>query len=384
MKISNSLYAYFVLTLLASSVCLMLSACHSGNKTPGTDSTEVKTDKIHMDSPGTGMIKPKGQKPDRAPDIHPEMQAMIEKLVSYGAPAVETLTAIEARKNPTRAMAVMDLMKENNIPMPVPKVDTIGKNIPVAGGSIHVRIYTPQTAMTSYPMILFIQGSGWVIADMNTYDASASGICELTGAVVVSVNYRQGPENKFPTAHQDCFAAYLWMLKNAASFKGDTSKVGLLGESAGGNLAANVFIMARDKKIKVPVAEVLVYPITQSDMNTASYQKKAMAKPLSKAMMAWFFKMYLPSMASATDPGIDLIRANLKGLSPTTIIADELDPLQTDGRMLRDKMKEQGVAVTYYNYDGVTHAFLGTAAIVPEAKQAQALTANRLKNAFGE
>ncbi|GAC1570448.1 MAG: hypothetical protein NVS3B8_17740 [Chitinophagaceae bacterium] len=219
---------------------------------------------------------------------------------------------------------------------------------------------------------------------LNTYDASAASISEQAGAVVVSVNYRQGPEFKFPTAHNDCFAAYQWMLKNAGLIMDDTGEVGLLGESAGGNLAANVAIMARDKHLKMPLSQVLVYPIAQSDMNTPSYTKNAMANPLNKAMMAWFYKMYLSSMASATDPRIDLTQANLKGLPPTTIITAEFDPLQSDGEMLRDKMKRQGVDVTYQNYDGVTHEFFGTAAIVPEAKKAQALAADQLKKAFGK
>ncbi len=108
---------------------------------------------------------------------------------------------------------------------------------------------------------------------LNTYDESAASIAEQTGSVVVSVNYRQGPEFKFPTAHNDCFSAYQWMLANASTIKGDTARVGLLGESAGGNVDANVAIMARDKHIKMPVVEVLVYPIAQSNMNTPSYIK---------------------------------------------------------------------------------------------------------------
>jgi acetyl esterase len=365
-------------------IIFLMAACNGASVNSSTDSLLSKPDSAIADSSHIGVIRPKGPKPSWAPDIHPEMLAVIEKLVSYGARPIESLTAAEARKNPTPATAVMDLMRENNIPIPVPQVDTIGKNIPVNGGMIHIRIYTPKTQMTNYPLVLYIHGGGWVIADINTYDASAAGISEQTGAVVVSVNYRQGPEFKFPTAHEDCFAAYRWMLGNAASIKGDTSRVGILGESAGGNLAANVSIMARDKKIKMPMSEVLVYPIAQSDTNTASYQKNAMAVPLNRAMMVWFYKMYLPSMKSAADPRIDLTKANLHGLPPTTIITDELDPLQSDGKMLGDKMKSQGVDVTYQNYDGVTHEFFGMAAIVPEAKLAQALASRQLIKGFGK
>jgi acetyl esterase len=365
-------------------VLLILQGCNGGSNSNSSDSVSIKKDSVVSDSSHAAVLRPKGPKPDWAPNIHPEMQAVIEKLISYNAPPIESLSAVQARKNPTPAMAVMDVMKENNIPSPVPQVDTLGENIPVSGGTIHVRIYTPRAAMTNYPLVLYIHGGGWVIADINTYDASASAICEQTGAVVVSVNYRQGPECKFPTAHQDCFAAYQWMLKNAGKMKGDTSKVAVLGESAGGNLAANVSIMARDKKIKLPLAEVLVYPIAQYDTNSASYQKNAMAKPLNRAMMGWFFKNYLRTMKDLADPRIDLTKANLNGLPPTTIITAEYDPLQSDGQMLRDKLQAAGVNTTYQNYDGVTHEFFGMAAIVPEAKQAQALAAGQLKSAFGK
>ena len=370
--------------LIICSVSIFFAAygCSSPTtNTSVTDSVSHTSDSIQPKT-SAAKLRPKGPKPAWAPDIHPEMQVVIEKLISYNAPAIETLTPEKARLNPTPAMAVMDVMKDNNIPTPVSKVDTVGQNIPVAGGTIHIRIYTPKAAMTTYPIILYIHGGGFVIADINTYDASAASMSEQTGAVVISVEYRKGPEHKFPVAHNDCFAAYQWALKNAASYKGDTAKIAVLGESAGGNLAANVCIMAREKKIKVPVAAVLVYPIAQPDMNTASYQKNAMAKPLNKAMMAWFAKNYLPSMALASDPRMDLTKANLKGFPTTLIITDEIDPLQTDGEMLRDAMKKAGVDVSYQNYDGVTHEFFGMAAVVPEAREAQALAASHLKKAF--
>jgi acetyl esterase len=198
----------------------------------------------------------------------------------------------------------MDLMKEHNIPMPAPKVDTMGQEIPVKGGSIHARVYTPKEGNAPFPVIVYYHGGSWVIADNDTYNASAQGLAEQVGAIVVSVEYRKGPESKFPTAHNDAFDAYQFVLKNAASMKVDTSKIAVVGERAGGNLAANVSIMARDKRIKMPVYEVLIYPVANNDMNSASYQKYAMAKPLNKAMMGWFTDKYLHNMGVSADPRI--------------------------------------------------------------------------------
>lgn len=364
---------------------MVVASCGNGNDTPSDSKTADSAKKEMAEAKKENPLKPQSPKPDWAPQIHDEMAVVMEKLASLGGKPIENLTAQEARTQPTPTDAVKGVMVDHNIPMPPPGCDTAGKDIPGGGGgTIHVRIYTPKPAKDNMPLIVYYHGGGWVIADNNVYMASAQALCEQTGSVVVSVEYRKGPENKFPAAHMDAFAAYQWTLQNAASMKCDPKKIAVVGESAGGNLACNVSIMARDNKMQMPIYQVLVYPIAQADMNTASYQKNANAKPLNKAMMEWFGKMYLPSMASAQDPRISLVKANLKGLPPTTIITAEIDPLHDDGSMLADKLKEAGVKVNYKNYDGVTHEFFGMAAIVPEAKVAQGVAASDLNGAFGK
>ena len=327
-------------------------------------------------------LKPTGAKPDWGPSITDNMLVVIEKLQSLNGKPIETLTAPEARKQPTPTQAVMEVMKDNGISMPPAMVDTSGKDIPVKGGSIHARIYTPRISKDKYPIIVYYHGGGWVIADLDTYDASPKGLAEQTGAVVVSVHYRQGPEHKFPTAHNDAFAAYEWVLKNAAEIKGDTSKIAVAGESAGGNLACNVSIMARDKKIRMPLHQVLIYPVANNDMNSESYKKYAMAKPLNKPMMAWFAKNYLPSMGASSDKRFSIVKADLKNLPPTTIIAAEIDPLQTEGKQLSEQLDKAGVKTDYKLYDGVTHEFYGMATVLPEAKEAQKKASDAIKDSF--
>lgn len=361
---------------------LMLASC--GNQTKSTSTTDSTSTETTTTVEKPAALKPTGPAPEWGPTIHPEMQAVIEKLVSYGDKPTESLSAVDARKNHTPTDAVMDLIKENNITLPAPGVDTVGKEIPVAGGNIHLRIYTPKTGKGPFPVIVYYHGGGFVIANIDVYNASAQGLAEQVGAVVVSVAYRLAPEHKFPTAHNDSFAAYEWTVKNAASINGDPKKIAVVGESAGGNLAANVSIMARDKKIMVPLHEVLVYPIAQADMTTKSYTTYAAAHPLNKPMMAWFTEKYVNAMAEAKDPRISLVNANLKGLPSTTIITAEIDPLNNDGMMLADKLKAAGVTVDTKNYDGVTHEFFGMAAVVPEAKEAQAYAADALKKVFGK
>lgn len=328
------------------------------------------------------MVKPTQPKPEWGPTIDPAMQAVIDKLASYNAKPIPQLTAKEARKNPTPTDAVKALMKENNIPKPPSMVDTSGKDIPVQGGKIHLRMYTPKNASGTLPVIVYYHGGGWVIADLDTYDASARGLAEQVGAIVVSVAYRQAPEYKFPTAHNDSFAAYEWAVKNAAEFRGDPSMVAVAGESAGGNLAAAVAIMARDKGFQMPVHQLLIYPIATHNFNTPSYQEYANAKPLNKPMMQWFFEKYLNSPKDASSPLISLVDANLKNLPPATIIRAQIDPLESDGRLLEQKMEAAGVRVDAKTIEGVTHEFFGMAAIVSDAKEAQAYAASKLKAAF--
>lgn len=328
------------------------------------------------------QIKPDGPKPAWGPTIAPQMLAVIEKYESYHVPPLYTLTPEEARKQPTPADAAADVAGDYNITMPYMNVDTAGMDIPVGKDQIHIRIYTPPTAKSSYPVVVYYHGGGWVIATINTYDASCKALSAEADAIVISVGYRRGPEHRFPTAHADSYAAYLWALQNCAMIKGDPKRVAVAGESAGGNLACAVSLMAKENGVKMPVHQLLVYPIANTNLNTPSYIQYANAIPLSKPLMKWFFKNYLSQPSDANNPHIALVSANLNKLPPATIIAAEIDPLQSEGKMLADKLQAAGVPVTYKLYPGVTHEFFGMGAVVPQAKLAEALAAHELRKAF--
>ena len=363
----------------------MLWSCNNGtDSTTAANNDSAKDKKMATSQANPTTLKPSGPKPSWGPNLTDPIAVVIEKLGSYNAPPLPSLLAQEARKQPSPADAAMAVMQEHNIPEPPNNVDTTGKDIPVQGGKIHLRIYTPNTGKNAYPVIVYYHGGGWVIADLNTYNASAQGLANAAEAVVVSVAYRQAPEHKFPTAHNDSYAAYQWTLKNAASIKGDPKHIALMGESAGGNLAAAVSMMARDGGVQLPIHEVLVYPIAGYDFTTESYKQSDSTKPLSTGLMQWFFKNYLNSPADGKNPTISLVNANLKGMPPTTIIGAEYDPLRSEGQLLSDKLKAAGVSTTYQLYKGVTHEFFGMAAVVPEAKQAQALAVDELKKAFSK
>jgi acetyl esterase/lipase len=215
------------------------------------------------------------------------------------------------------------------------------------------------------------------------YDGGARGLAKSANAVVVSVDYRRAPENKFPAAHEDAVAAYRWAAQNAASIKGDSSRMALAGESAGGNLAVATAIAVRDQRLTAPKHVLAVYPVAQTDTTTPSYNTYADAKPLNRPMMNWFVKHTVRSEADLKDPRLNLVGASLQGLPPVTIVNAEIDPLRDDGMMLERALRDAGVAVERRVYDGVAHEFFGMAAVEDKAKEAQQYAGDRLKASLG-
>ena len=314
-----------------------------------------------------------------------DMAAVLTEFQGINPKPIVSLSAEEARAQPTPADAVAALLRErkqSTAPMPIGK--TKNQTIPGPGGDIPIRIYTPQ-GNGPFPVVVYFHGGGWVIATIDTYDSSARALAKAADAIVVSVEYRKAPEHKFPAAHEDAYAAYQWVLRNADSFGGDPSMVAVAGESAGGNLAAAVCLMARARGELLPVHQALIYPVAGYDFNTPSYRENAQAKPLDKSMMAWFFEKYLREPADGRNHWIDLVNVpNLSGLPPATIITAEIDPLRSEGKRYAERLLEAGVPVTYRNFLGVTHEFFGMGAVVSDANKAVRLVARDMNGSFDD
>lgn len=313
-----------------------------------------------------------------------DMKHVLDAMKKLDPKPLPKLSAAEARKQPSAADGVKALLTvQGKSTAPEPGVTTKDLAYETAGGTQKVRIYTPDGATGPLPVVVYYHGGGFVIADLDTYDATPRAIAKGAKAVVVSVEYRHAPEAKFPAQQEDAFAAYTWALANAKSFGGDPSKVALLGESAGGNLATNVAIMARDGKIEKPLQVVAVYPMAGTNLDTQSYKDNASAKPLDKPMMAWFYDQAVRTDADRSDPRLDIVgKADLKGLPPFTVVTAQIDPLHDDGKMLADKIKAAGGQVTYRDYPGVTHEFFGMGNVVAKAKEAETAVIGDLKGAF--
>ncbi|QBE67534.1 alpha/beta hydrolase [Pseudoduganella lutea] len=307
------------------------------------------------------------------------MQRVLEALAALGGKPVETLTPQEARRQPTAADAAAKVMKDDAMPAQKDGVTVKQLDIEGAGGRIPLAVYTPP-GKGPFPVVVYFHGGGFVIADTRTYEPSIRAIAAGAKAVVVSVDYRQAPEHRFPAAPEDAFAAWQWVQAHAGELGGDPGRIAVAGESAGGNLAAVVSLMARDKGVTAPVHQLLIYPVVSDDMSTPSYQRNANAKPLNKAMMQWFFKHY------GADPqhphALPLKADTLKGLPPATVITAEIDPLASEGASYAERLKKDGVRVDYREFDGVTHEFFGMGAAVPKALDAQRFAIEGLKKSF--
>jgi acetyl esterase len=320
------------------------------------------------------------QAADMPAKAEPSMQKVLDALASLGGKPIETLTPEEARKQPSPADAVKKVLTDSK-KNTAPDAGVTVKDMMIKGplGEFPIHIFTPE-GKGPFPVMVYYHGGGFVIADTKTYEASPRALAKMANAIMVAVDYHLAPENKFPAAPNDAYAAYTWTLEHAKEINGDPARVAVGGESAGGNLATVVSMMARDKKATMPVHQLLVYPVVNDDMNTPSYQKNAAAKPLNKPMMAWFFKHY------GGDPknpyALPMKAASLKGLPAATVIAAEIDPLLSEGKAYADKLKKDGVQVSYKEYKGVTHEFFGMGAAVPAAKDAEQFAADALKAAF--
>lgn len=309
--------------------------------------------------------------------------------------AIEKLSVAEARLQPTVADAVKLLLTEQGRSTDpeqlVPGVRTSTVQVDGAAGALPATVYTPggpapmgftAASAPALPVILYFHGGGWVIANREVYDAGARGLAKAANAIVVSVDYRQAPEHKFPAAWDDALAAYRWLISNAAGIGGDPARLALAGESAGGNLAVATAIAARDAGLQAPLHVLAVYPVAQTSLNTESAIENAIAKPLSRAMVQWFVDNLIRSEDDLKDPRLALTDARLQGLPPVTIINARLDPLRSDGAKLKSALEDAGVPVERREYEGVAHEFFGAAAVLEKARQAMAYAGQRLQGSL--
>ena len=262
-------------------------------------------------------------------------------------------------------------------PEPVNRVED--RSIAGSDADLPIRIYTPAENKARRALVYF-HGGGWVIGSIETHDGLCRMIANAAGCTVVSVEYRLAPEHKFPAATEDAYAAVCWAAEHAAELGADATRLAVGGDSAGGNLAAVVCLMARDRRGPPIDLQLLLYPITDHDLDTQSYLKYADGYLLTRDAMAWFWGHYLGDGADKNHPYISPLRAaDLTGLPRALVMTAECDPLCSEGEGYARRLEAADVNVTLAVFPGMVHGFVRRATLLRQGRQALEQIAATLK-----
>jgi acetyl esterase len=295
-------------------------------------------------------------------------------LIPPDLPPYESLTPDEAREQ------IRERRIQIGEPEPVALIED--RTIPGPDGAIPVRVYTPGVH-GPYPAAIYFHGGGWVIGDIDTHDPVCRALANAAGCVVISVGYRLAPEHKFPAAAEDAYAVTEYCATRAAEFDVDPARIAVAGDSAGGNLAAVVALMARDRGGPVLSYQALIYPVTDCNFDRDSFRDNATGYFLTTASMRWFWNHYLRNEADGAEPYASPLRAaSLADLPPALIITAEYDPLRDEGEAYAAKLTDAGVKTMLHRYDGMVHGFVSMAIFVPAGNDAIAEVAAALRSAL--
>ena len=290
--------------------------------------------------------------------LHPQYDAMLRQLAEMEGPPLVDLPVASGREM-YRTM------------QPEAPELAVGEVTDADADGVPVRVYRP-AGDGPFPVAMMFHGGGWVIGDLATADCQSREICRGANVLVVSVDYRLAPENRFPAAAEDCYAATVWAAAHAADYDGDASRLAVVGDSAGGNLAAVVAQMARDKHGPRIAFQLLVYPVTDGvSFDTASYRDNAEGYLLTTDSMHWFWNHYAPDVEQRRDPyASPLLAGDFSNLPPALVMTAEYDPLRDEGEAYAQRLLAAGVHAELVRYDGFIHGFFGQTRTIEAARAA--------------
>lgn len=313
-------------------------------------------------------------------DLNDQARQVLDMIAASGLPPLDEMPADQARIAAAAAFAQLSTPKGD---------DVVARNLTAAGpaGTLTLRLYrpadVPDVSDGVLPVLIYFHGGGWVICDLDTHDVVCRRLCAASGCAVVSVDYRLAPEHKFPAAVEDAYAAVEWVATNAEALGINPKRIAVGGDSAGGNLAAVVSLMARDRGGPAIVHQLLLYPVTQMGAETDSYTRNGDGYFLTRPLMQWFFNHYLRSEADAADWRASPLNAERHdGLPPATIVVCGFDPLLDDGVRYAEALKAAGVESELVRYDRQIHGFLNMDAVIPEAAECLQRMGSTLKRAL--
>jgi len=318
--------------------------------------------------------------------LTPAMRGMLERMARAGHPPLYTVSPRQAKAAYALGSEVLEVPKAQ-----LARVEDF--TIPARDGfAMPARLYAPSPSLSlspvakdvdaALPVLLYFHGGGFTVGSIHTHDILCRELSRLSGAAVISLDYRLGPEHKFPTAAEDCWDTLIWIASHAMDLGLDARCIAVGGDSAGGTLAVQCALRARDAGLKLAL-QLLFYPGLTAHQDTPSHQRFGNGFVLDEPAITWFFNHYLRSPADREDWRFaPLMAADFSDLSPAWIGLAECDPLVDEGVQYGDALRAAGVAVDLEIYRGVVHEFIKMGRVIPEAKIAHAHAALALKQAF--
>jgi len=309
--------------------------------------------------------------------LDPQAEALLKELKGSGAQPFETMTPAECR------VAIQAFKDLGGKPEDVAGIEH--RFIPGPTADLPVCIYRPARGSAGpLPGLIYFHGGGWIAANIGVCDSFSRLLANRTGCVVVAVNYQKAPEHKFPIPLDDCYAATQWVFNNASELGLDKGRIGVIGDSAGGNLAAAVTLRARDENGPQLAYQVLAYPAVQYGWDTPSALRNAEGLLLQRASMEYFWNHYVRSPMDGRNPYCSpLIAEDHSGLPQALIISAECDPFCDDGRNYAEKLAAAGVPVKFRLYPGMIHGFLWMSGVFDQSKALLDEIGREVKSALG-
>jgi acetyl esterase len=310
--------------------------------------------------------------------LHPQARALLRLIEERGVPPTHTLPVAEARSlyRDRRSFTQPD----------APEVAAVRDiQIPVGNGKIALRLYRPlgSAATTPLPVLVYYHGGGWTIGDLDTHDTLCRELCNRSGVAVVAVDYRMGPEHRFPAAVDDAVAAARWVHTNAQELTLDASRIAVGGDSAGGNLAAVVALALRDAGGPPLAFQLLIYPATDNRRQTQSHKTNGQGYLLTSDTITYFHDHYIDDPKHDQDwRASPLLHKNLSGLPPAFILTAGYDPLRDEGLQYAQALTEAGTRSTLVCFERQIHGFITMGRVLEEANTAVVMCAAQVRNAL--
>ena len=308
--------------------------------------------------------------------VHPQAQTLLDVMSDFGL-------VIDASTDPVAIRQAIEEFAVAGRAAAEPVAHVEDRTVPGPAGEIPVRVYRPSDE-PALPVLVWFHGGGWTIGSLETHDNTCRSLANAVKCIVVSVDYRLAPEHKFPAATDDAFAATRWVAEHATELGGDPDRIAVGGDSAGGNLAAVVSLLARDAGGPAVVFELLVYPVTDHEFESPSMRENAKGYFLELESMRWFYNQYLRDERDCADWRFSPARAtDLAGLPPAFVLTAEFDPLRDQGEAYARRLEAAGVPVDARRYGGVFHGFFGMRDLMDPAREAFDDVTKALRRALG-